>query len=556
MQTILEHNKRIYTPDEQAVITSTQNRYGLYDFIAAMICERNAFDEKEIDEYINGTTRPKNFKGIKDIDKAVALITTAMAKNEKIRIVGDYDVDGVTSTYVLLTVFEALGYGNISHYLPLREKDGYGLNTNMVQTAYEDGVSLLITVDNGISAHEATALAKSLGITMIVTDHHELPLTLPEADAIINPHQLDCEYPYKSLAGVGIAYKLGQALMSHYKLKPTPKLIARIQGLVALGTVCDVAPLVGENRHMVKTGLVALNKGAIPAASVISNRISVGTLGFQIGPRLNACGRLESAETALSYLRCENDAELYPFKQRLDSLNKERQDEEMDSLNRVFEKLEDYTDIPDIIIEVDENAHESIVGLVAGKVKEKYYRPTVVFSKTVHGTYKGSGRSIEEYDMFQSFKPYLDLIDGGGGHPMACGLKASSLEQIIAFKEAVNKASKLTDYDKQPKIYVDKYIENAFDYDFNRLEKQLRLFLPTGAGNSAPTLLVKDAKLKISTKYAKNYRISEVIASFGTKSISSTLWNDDNIPEEGEFTADLALQVGENGWQIKSIYFS
>ena len=554
MNTILEHNKRAYSPEEQAIIDQTMHTYKLYDFIAEMICERNAFDQVEINEYINGTQKPKNFKGIKDINKAVTLITTAMAKNERIRIVGDYDVDGVTSTYVLLTVFEALGYGNVSHYLPLREKDGYGLNKDIVQKAFDDGVTLLITVDNGISAHEATSFAKALGMTMIVTDHHELPLTLPEADAIINPHQLDCAYPYKSLAGVGIAYKLGQALMSHFRLKPTPKLIARIQGLVALGTVCDVAPLVGENRHMVKTGLIALNKGAIPAASVISNKISVGTLGFQIGPRINACGRLESAETALSFLQCENDNELFPFKARLDSLNKERQDEEMDSLNRVYQKLEKYQELPDVIIEIDENAHESIVGLVAGKIKEKYYRPTVVFAKTIHGTYKGSGRSIEEYDMFQSFKPYLDLIDGGGGHPMACGLKATSIEQIQAFKEAVNNASKLTDYDKTPKIYVDKCIDNAYEYDFNALEKQLALFLPTGAGNSAPTLLIKDASLKIHTKYAKQYRISEIIAEFGPKSIASTMWNNDFLPEEGEFVGDITLQVGENGWQIKSIY--
>ena len=556
MHTILEHVKKAYSDAEIAVIKETSVAYGLYDFIAAIICERNGFNPKEIDEYISGTNRPKNFVGIKDIEKAVHLIAEAMAKDEKIRIVGDYDVDGVTSTYVLLTVFEALGYKQISHYLPLREKDGYGLNKDIVENAYKDGVKLLITVDNGISAHEATSHAKSLGMTMIVTDHHELPITLPEADAIINPHQSDCAYPYKTLAGVGIAYKLGQALISYFKAKPTPNLIGRIQALVALGTVCDVAPLIGENRHMVKTGLIALNKGAIPAASTISSKISVGTLGFQIGPRLNACGRLENAETALKFLQCEEFNELYPLKARLDSLNKERQDEEMDSLQRIFTKLEKYPEIPDIIIEIDEQAHESVVGLVAGKVKEKYYRPTVVFAKTIHGTYKGSGRSIEEYDMFQSFKPHLDLIDGGGCHPMACGIKASTLEQIEAFKKAVNLDSKLTEYDKTPKIYVDKCIYNAYEYDFDSLEKQLKLFLPTGAGNTAPTLLVKDASLKIKTKYAKTYRISEIIAEFGVKSIASTLWNDDSIPEEGEFVADIALQVGETGWQIRTIYFS
>ena len=187
-----------------------------------------------------------------------------------------------------------------------KEQVGVTLNKDIVENAYKDGVKLLITVDNGISAHEATSHAKSLGMTMIVTDHHELPITLPEADAIINPHQSDCAYPYKTLAGVGIAYKLGQALMSYFKAKPTPNLIGRIQALVALGTVCDVAPLIGENRHMVKSGLIALNKGAIPAASTISSKISVGTLGFQIGPRLNACGRLENADALNQDRNVEN----------------------------------------------------------------------------------------------------------------------------------------------------------------------------------------------------------------------------------------------------------
>lgn len=556
METILEHYKKEYSKDERNLIEKIRATYNLYDFIATLICERNHFNEAEINDYIQGTTRPKSFKGLKDIDTAVTLIVETMATHGKIRIVGDYDVDGVTSTYVLLTVFEALGYTEISHYLPLREKDGYGLNTSIVENAYRDHVQLLITVDNGISAYEGVEYAKELGLIVIVTDHHELPLVLPPADAIINPHQKDCLYPYKSLAGVGIAYKLGQALLSHFKLKPSPELIYRIQGLVALGTVCDVAPLIGENRHLVKTGLIALNKGALPAASIINQRLSVGTLGFQVGPRLNACGRLESAETALHFLQCQNINDLIPFKQRLDQLNQSRQDEENHSLERVLNQVEQLSSIPDIIIQVDEEAHESIVGLVAGKIREKYYRPTVIFAKTIHGTYKGSGRSIEEYDMFQHFKPFLHLLDGGGGHPMACGLKATSLEQILAFKEAVNQTSNLSSYDKTPKIYVDKCIDNAYTYDFDSLEKQLCLFLPTGAGNSAPIILIKDASLKFYTKYAKNYRISEVIADFGAKTITSTLWNDFSLPEEGDYVGDIALQVGETGWQIKSIYFN
>lgn len=556
MQTVLEHNKKNYTDIERAVIEKVSTTYHLYDFIAAIICERNGFNLQEIEEYIHGTTKPKHFVGMKDIHEAVLLIVQAMEKHQKIRIVGDYDVDGVTSTYVLLTVFEALGYKEVSHYLPLREKDGYGLNCDIVETAHKEGVKLLITVDNGISAHEAIHYGKSLGMTIIITDHHEIPSTLPIADAIINPHQEACQYPYKTLAGVGVSYKLGQALMTHFRLKPPPALIGRIQALVALGTVCDVVPLIGENRHMVKTGLIALNKGALPAATVINSKISIGTLGFQIGPRLNACGRLENAETALQFLKCEDFNTLYPFKNRLDQLNKARQDEEMDSLERIYKKLEKYESLPDVIIEIDENAHESVVGLVAGKVKEKYYRPTVIFAKTIKGTYKGSGRSIEEYDMFHHFKPYLHLINGGGGHPMACGLKATTLEQIEAFKNAVNETCNLTPYDKTPKIYVDKCIYNAYEYDFDALEKQLKLFLPTGAGNTAPTLLVKDACIKIKTKYAKHYRISEVIAEFGAKSISSTLWNEQTVPEEGDFVADIALQVAENGWQIRTLYFN
>lgn len=555
MKTILEHAEKIYTPEQKSIIEEVARTYDLYDFIAAIICERNAFDLNEIKEYIVGTNRPKHFDKLKDIHLAVKIITEAMSRNEKIRVVGDYDVDGVTSTYVLISVFEALNYPHMDHYLPVRETDGYGLNPSIVEAAHRAGVKLIITVDNGISATEAVSHAKSLGMQVIVTDHHELPAILPEADAIINPHQPDCEYPYKSLAGVGIAYKLGQALLSHFKVKPSKELVARIQSLVAMGTVCDVAPLIGENRHMVKTGISALNQNAIPAATVINSRISVGTLGFQIGPRLNACGRLESAETALQYLRKTNYDDLVTSKKNLDDLNTRRQEEEGDSIARVDEKVSQISRLPDIIIQIDETAHESVVGLVAGKIKEKYYRPTVVFARTIHGTYKGSGRSIEEYDMFQSFKPFLHLLDGGGGHPMACGLKATTTSQIEAFAKAVNEASTLTDYDKTPKVFVDKVIEDASSYDFIKLETQLRYFLPCGAGNAAPTLLVKNAKVAINTKYAKNWRISEVVATFGHKSISSTLWNDESVPEEGTFIADITLQVNESGWQIKNIYF-
>ncbi len=555
MKTILEHAEKIYTPEQKSIIEEVARTYDLYDFIAAIICERNAFDLNEIKEYIVGTNRPKHFDKLKDIHLAVKIITEAMSRNEKIRVVGDYDVDGVTSTYVLISVFEALNYPHMDHYLPVRETDGYGLNPSIVEAAHRAGVKLIITVDNGISATEAVSHAKSLGMQVIVTDHHELPAILPEADAIINPHQPDCEYPYKSLAGVGIAYKLGQALLSHFKVKPSKELVARIQSLVAMGTVCDVAPLIGENRHMVKTGISALNQNAIPAATVINSRISVGTLGFQIGPRLNACGRLESAETALQYLRKTNYDDLITSKKNLDDLNIRRQEEERDSIARVDEKVSQISRLPDIIIQIDETAHESVVGLVAGKIKEKYYRPTVVFARTIHGTYKGSGRSIEEYDMFQSFKPFLHLLDGGGGHPMACGLKATTTSQIEAFAKAVNEASTLTDYDKTPKVFVDKVIEDASSYDFIKLETQLRYFLPCGAGNAAPTLLVKNAKVAINTKYAKNWRISEVVATFGHKSISSTLWNDESVPEEGTFIADITLQVNESGWQIKNIYF-
>ena len=555
MKTILEHAEKIYTPEQKSIIEEVARTYDLYDFIAAIICERNAFDLNEIKEYIVGTNRPKHFDKLKDIHLAVKIITEAMSRNEKIRVVGDYDVDGVTSTYVLISVFEALNYPHMDHYLPVRETDGYGLNPSIVEAAHRAGVKLIITVDNGISATEAVSHAKSLGMQVIVTDHHELPAILPEADAIINPHQPDCEYPYKSLAGVGIAYKLGQALLSHFKVKPSKELVARIQSLVAMGTVCDVAPLIGENRHMVKTGISALNQNAIPAATVINSRISVGTLGFQIGPRLNACGRLESAETALQYLRKTNYDDLITSKKNLDDLNIRRQEEERDSIARVDEKVSQISRLPDIIIQIDETAHESVVGLVAGKIKEKYYRPTVVFARTIHGTYKGSGRSIEEYDMFQSFKPFLHLLDGGGGHPMACGLKATTTSQIEAFAKAVNEASTLTDYDKTPKAFVDKVIEDASSYDFIKLETQLRYFLPCGAGNAAPTLLVKNAKVAINTKYAKNWRISEVVATFGHKSISSTLWNDESVPEEGTFIADITLQVNESGWQIKNIYF-
>lgn len=552
---ILEYHKPKLTSKAQTLVTKIAQLYQLPPFIATLICERNHFNEQGITEYIEGCSKPKPFDTLKDIHKALSLIQHAISHQHLIRIVGDYDVDGVTSTYVLLTAFEMLGYPYISHYLPLREKDGYGLNTDIVDTAFKEGIQMIITVDNGIAAVDAVRHAKSLGMTVIITDHHEIPKVIPEADAIINPHQADCPYPYKTLAGVGLAYKLSQALITTFKIKPPLPLIQRIQALVALGTVCDVAPLIGENRFLVQAGLKALNNHALPAASIIAKRCSVGTLGFQIGPRLNACGRLESAEIALQFLKCQDPKRLIAFKDQLDRLNATRQKEEQDCIKRILDKLACYESIPDIIVEVDEQAHESIVGLVAGKVKEMYYRPTIIFSKTIQGTYKGSGRSIEEYDMFQHIKPFMHYFYTGGGHPMACGLGSKTLENIELFKKDLNAASTLTDYDKTPKLYVDHIIHKPEDYDFNLLEKQLKLFLPTGAGNTAPVLLVKQVPIHIKTKYAKTYRISEVSATCATTLIKGTLWNDPSIPEEGSFCVDLTLSVNEFGWQIGTLFF-
>lgn len=425
---------------------------------------------------------------LEDMDKAVDLIIETMKNGGEIRIFGDYDQDGISS---VMTLIDGLlyFYDNISYDIPQRVKEGYGISSNMVEKAIEDKVSLIITCDNGITGFDQVLDLKKAGLSVIVTDHHEIEKEnkgewqteiLPEADAVINPHRIDSSYPFKDLCGAGVCFKLIEALYS--KLDGDKDYLYGLLEYVAMGTVCDMVSLTDENRILVIEGLKRLNntdKLAIKALleeSAWHKEIDVYTLGFILGPTMNASGRLASAKDAIKLLMEEDIDRIYELSRELVALNNERKKLTKEGLEKsieIIEKNKYYED--DIIIVYEPSINESICGIVAGRIKELYYRPTVVLTNSDNPSIaKGSGRSIETYNMHENIYKFKDMLESFGGHPMACGMSID-IDKIDDFRDLLNKNSNLTQEDKEKSINIDQAIDISklsleFAQALNRLE--------------------------------------------------------------------------------------
>lgn len=425
---------------------------------------------------------------LEDMDKAVDLIIETMKNGGEIRIFGDYDQDGISS---VMTLIDGLlyFYDNISYDIPQRVKEGYGISSNMVEKAIEDKVSLIITCDNGITGFDQVLDLKKAGLSVIVTDHHEIEKEnkgewqteiLPEADAVINPHRIDSSYPFKDLCGAGVCFKLIEALYS--KLDGDKDYLYGLLEYVAMGTVCDMVSLTDENRILVIEGLKRLNntdKLAIKALleeSAWHKEIDVYTLGFILGPTMNASGRLASAKDAIKLLMEEDIDRIYELSRELVALNNERKKLTKEGLEKsieIIEKNKYYED--DIIIVYEPSINESICGIVAGRIKELYYRPTVVLTNSDNPSIaKGSGRSIETYNMHENIYKFKDMLESFGGHPMACGISID-IDKIDDFRDLLNKNSNLTQEDKEKSINIDQAIDISklsleFAQALNRLE--------------------------------------------------------------------------------------
>lgn len=484
--------------------------------IARLITNRG-IKEEDIKKYLYSSLEDMyNPSLMKDMDKAISILKEKIGNKEKIMIVGDYDVDGIVSTYILKEGLIKCG-AVVSYEVPDRILDGYGINVSIIDKAYENGFRTILTCDNGIAAIEQIKHAKELGMTVIITDHHDIAKSeedgvvrevLPIADAVINPHQSQCNYPYENLCGAGVAYKLLQALMpqygfSHYEVQEF------IQ-YVAIATVCDVVELKDENRTIVKNGLERLsNTDNIGLRELIDinglgDKISTYHLGFVIGPCLNATGRLDTAKTAITLLSTTDKEEARLLAAELKDLNDTRKEMTSDNLEKAIEVIETTNINNDMVLVVYlSDCHESLAGIIAGRIREKYYKPTIVLTKG-HDIVKGSCRSIEGYHIFEELQKCDELLTKYGGHPMAAGLSLPE-ENIDKFRNMINNNCQLTDNDIIPKVSID--ICLPLGYISEKLINELSLIEPCGKDNEKPIFAEKDIIVNRIRKLGKNQNV-------------------------------------------------
>lgn len=440
-----------------------------------------------------------------DMDKAIKLILDIIDRRERIRIIGDYDVDGITSTYILLKGLETIG-ADVDYAIPDRIQDGYGLNRSLIDNAIADKISLVITCDNGIAAQSEIDYAMEKGIRCIVTDHHEVPFTtddnnnkryvIPRADCVIDPKLPDCDYPLTGICGAMVAYKLIIALSKKRTIDSL--VLGELEELAGLGTVCDIMELKDENRAVVKNALIRMNSSsnqgirALISVNGLKSPISAYHLGFVLGPCLNATGRLDSARLSVELLRSRSfeDAVVKATElKRLNDMRKTMTEQGLDSALKVID-AEGLSEDKVLIVYVP-GLHESLAGIIAGRIKEKYYRPTIVLTDSEDGL-KGSGRSIEGYNMFEELTKVKRLFTKFGGHAMAAGLSLAK-DNLSLLRDRVNEGCLLRSEDFEEKIRFD--AELPLSYVTEKLIGDLNLMEPFGMGNPKPLFACRSVEL-------------------------------------------------------------
>lgn len=486
--------------------------------VASLIRNRDVIGDDAIEKYLNGTIADL-YDGMlmKDMDKAVAVLGEKIKENAKIRIIGDYDIDGIQSTYILLEGFRMLG-ADVDSDIPDRMKDGYGLNRNLIDRALEADVDTIVTCDNGIAAAEEIAYAKSMGMTIVVTDHHEVPYTeigagrryiLPEADAVVDPKQEDCTYPFKGLCGAAVAYKLVEALME--AMGKDAEDADYLMENVAIATIGDVMDLVDENRIFVKQGLDMLKrtenlglKALMGCTGVNVDKLSSYHIGFVIGPCMNASGRLDTAKRALELLEAKKVAEADLLAGDLKALNDSRKDMTAQAVEEAFIQVEnsELKDADVLVVYLPE-CHESLAGIVAGRIREKYYRPVFVLTKGAEGL-KGSGRSIETWHMYEGLNRVKHLLSKFGGHKMAAGLSMPE-ENLEQFRKEINEKSGITPEDLNEKIAID--MQLPFECVNEKFIGELAVLEPFGKGNARPVFAERQVQVESARILGKNKNV-------------------------------------------------
>lgn len=493
-------------------------KYQISPRLACLIRNRDVIGEEAVDRYLNGTISDL-YDGMlmKDMDKAIDILKEKILEDKKIRVIGDYDIDGVNATYILLEGLERLG-ADVDSDIPDRISDGYGLNRHLVERAYEAGVDTLITCDNGIAAADEIAYGKEMGMTVIVTDHHEVPFDeqdgekryrIPPADAVMDPKQPDCLYPFKGLCGAAVAYKLMEALWESMGMD-SADLDDLIEN-VAIATIGDVMDLEDENRIFVKEGLQMLRrtknpglKALIECTGIDKNRLNSYHIGFVLGPCINASGRLDTAKRALELLRAGTQKEADILAGDLKALNDSRKDMTEEAVKQAEEQVETTTISKDKVLVVYlPDCHESLAGIVAGRIRENYYKPVFVLTDAEEGV-KGSGRSIDGYHMYEELNKCKEFLTKFGGHRLAAGLSLPK-ENVGKFREMLNKNCTLTEEEMKEKVTID--MEMPFGCVTEGLVKELELLEPFGKGNTKPVFAARDVTLLGARILGKNRNV-------------------------------------------------
>lgn len=532
-------------------------RFGIDQVTARIIRNRDVIGEKAIEKYLHGSR--KDFYSpwlLKDMEKAVAILQEKIENRNRIRIIGDYDIDGVMSTYILLESLRGLGC-DVDMMIPNRITDGYGINEHLIEQAWQEGRDTIITCDNGISAVTQIRKAKDLGMTVIVTDHHEVPFEdvgggrkeiLPPADAIVNPKQKACSYPFAGLCGAVVAMKVMEAL--YEKMAPEVDLVDKMLPFAGIATIGDVMDLQDENRILVKEGLQRLHhttnlglQELIRVNNLEPENISPYHIGFILGPCLNASGRLDTAKRALQLLLADNREEAAVLAGDLKNLNESRKEMTAQGLEKAIEQVESTSMMEDKVLVVFlPECHESLAGIIAGRLRERYHKPSFVLTRGEEGV-KGSGRSIESYSMYEKLCECKEYLTKFGGHPMAAGLSLEE-ENVEHFRRKLNEQSGLTEEDLVEKVTID--VPMPIHYIRKDLVQELSLLEPFGKGNEKPLFAQKNLWVSQMRVFGKNRNV-----------VKMRLTDENGYPMDGVYfgNGDEFAEEGRGKRKISIVYY-
>lgn len=568
---------------KKADFNGIAKRFGIDPVIARILRNRDLITEDEIDRFLHGT--PEDMHSpylLKDVEKAADILRNKIAEQKKIRIIGDYDIDGVCSTYILMTGLQTCG-AVADAVIPHRVLDGYGLNDKLIRDAYEAGIDTILTCDNGIAAASQITYAKSLGMTVIVTDHHEVPYEvqpdgsrkecLPDADAVVDPKQQACAYPFDGICGAVVAYKLVQVLLDRMSsesgnadVEEVKMIRQELLAFAAFATIGDVMELVDENRIIVKYGLPRIahsgNYGLqalITVNGLQDKPLSVYHIGFVLGPCLNATGRLDTAARALQMFLTRDKAEAVTIAGELKELNDSRKGMTLQGTEQAIELIEQTALKEDkvLVIYLPE-CHESLAGIIAGRIRECYQKPVFVLTKAEDGV-KGSGRSIDAYHMYDKMSECKELYTKYGGHKLAAGVSMPE-ENVEKFRRYLNEHCELSAEDFEEKILID--VPMPMSYVTTDFVKQLSVLEPFGNGNPKPVFAQKNLHICKGRILGKNSNVGKYLVKDETGRRYDMIyfgnldkWHDFLTEHFGQEERDRLYQAGSDVIQISVIYY-